>query len=396
LAVAVVLRLVWLWWPHDALIFDEAYYVNAARVIAERDVSPGDPYAGSTPGLDPNSPHPPLGKALIAGSIVLFGDGGIGWRLPSVIAAMISLVAVYAIVRASGETPWLGSLAVGLFAFDNLAFVHGRIGTLDMMSLAPILLGAWLALRGRWAWAGAACAVGTLVKLTAIFGVVAILAVFVFDLFRRYLRTRRVRIADFRPALGLLISYALVSLLGLWILDLRFTTFVDPFSHLAHMVSYGASLQTTGGSADIASYPWQWLVNDVEINYLRIAVDTTVDGSIVSSEPTIDFRGALNPVLIGAAPIAFLFAVALAWRAENRLAMWCVLWAAATYLPYYALVLVGHRITYLYYVLPAVPALAVAVALLLARANLPRIVAFGYVIGIGLAFVAYFPFRQLP
>jgi predicted membrane-bound dolichyl-phosphate-mannose-protein mannosyltransferase len=101
-------------------------------------------------------------------------------------------------------------------------------------------------------------------------------------------------------------------------------------------------------------------------------------------------------LLIGAAPIAFLFAGALAWRTENRLATWCVLWAAANYFPYYVLVLVGNRITYLYYVLPVVPALAIAVALLIARANLPRVVSVGYVVGVGLAFVAYFPFRQLP
>lgn len=392
----MVLRLLWLWWPQDALIFDESYYVNAARVIAGRDVPPGSPYEGSTPGLDPNSPHPPLAKALMAGSIVLFGDGGIGWRMPSVIAAMIALLALYGIVRASGESQWLGTLAVGLFAFDNLAFVHGRIGTLDMLSVAPVLVGAWLALRGRWAMAGAACAIGTLVKLTAVFGVIAILVLFALELASRYQETRRLRLRDLRPAAALLSSYVILSAAGLWMLGMSFTSFDSPVSHLAHMVSYGASLQTTGSPTGIASYPWQWLMNDVEINYLRIAVDTTVDGAIVSSEPTIDFRGAMNPLLIGVAPLAFLFAIGLAWRTGHRLALWCVVWAAANYLPYYVLVVVGHRITYLYYFLPVVPALAAAVALLLARAGLPRIVLAGYVAGVAWAFLAYFPFRQLP
>ena len=101
-------------------------------------------------------------------------------------------------------------------------------------------------------------------------------------------------------------------------------------------MSYGASLQTTGSLSGIARYPWQWLVNDVEVNYLRISVDATVDGAIVSSEPTIDF------------------------------------------------------------LLPVVPALAVAVALLITRAGLPRVVLAGYLIGFAWAFLAYFPFRQLP
>jgi hypothetical protein len=162
------------------------------------------------------------------------------------------------------------------------------------------------------------------------------------------------------------------------------------------MIAIGTSLSASGGPTGIASYPWQWLVNDVEISYLRLAVDTTVDGSVVSSDTTIDFRGAMNPVLLGAAPLAFLFALGLTLRTGNKLATWCVVWAAANYLPYYVLVLVGHRITYLYYFLPVVPALSVAVAMLLTRASLPRLVPFGYLICTLWAFLAYFPFRQVP
>ena len=51
---------------------------------------------------------------------------------------------------------------------------------------------------------------------------------------------------------------------------------------------------------------------------------------------------------------------------------------------------------YLYYFLPTVPALAIAVAILLARSGLPRVVAWGFIATFMLAFVAYFPFRQLP
>jgi hypothetical protein len=57
---------------------------------------------------------------------------------------------------------------------------------------------------------------------------------------------------------------------------------------------------------------------------------------------------------------------------------------------------VSHRSTYLYYMLPVVPAMAVATALLLQRARLPRAVTYVFVAAFAIAFLAYFPFRQLP
>ena len=61
-----------------------------------------------------------------------------------------------------------------------------------------------------------------------------------------------------------------------------------------------------------------------------------------------------------------------------------------------ALALLSQRITYLYYFLPVIPALAVATALVLRRSGLPRFVTVGYLIAFLAAFVAYFPFRQIP
>jgi len=400
LIAAFAARIVFLDLPHGALIFDEAYYVNAARKILGWVVPEGAHYWDAVAGLDPNQEHPPLGKVLMALSMLVFGDNGIGWRLPSLVAGLTALVAVYLIVRAAGETRWLGVLAVGLLAFDNLALVHSRIGTLDMMVLAPALLAAWMSLKGRWLAAGALVGVGMLFKLTALYGLLALLVWAALMLLLEWRERRKVRLRDFRPFVSLVLAFAVVTLGGLWLLGMRFSAQPGPIAHLQHMISYGANLKSSAGEPGscpgIDSAPWQWLVNDCEINYLRVNVTVKAGETIVAQRATVDFRGALNPILVGTMPLALLFAAWYALRRGSRLAGWALVWAGANWLPYVFLVAVSGRVTYLYYFLPVVPAIAVAVALLLRRSGLHRAVAWGFVAVYLLGFLAYFPFRQIP
>ena len=399
LIAAFVARVAWLDLPHG-LVFDEAYYVNAARTLLGWAVPAGAHYAGSPPGLDPNTEHPPLGKLLIAGSMLVFGDTGIGWRAPSLVAGMLSLGVMFAIVRAGRESARLGVLVVTLLAFDNLTLVHGRIATLDVLVLAPILVGSWLALRGRWALAGAAMAIGILVKLTAIYGVAAVLLLYLLEEGPRWWRAKRIPLRDLRAPITFASIFLILAFAGLAVLDARYTTFGTPFDHLGRMVEYGANLREPathiGFCPGVDSRPWQWLFNECQINYFRVDVSVHAGETIVSSHPSIDFRGAMNPLLAGAIPLSFLFAAWYAVRGGSRLARWAVAWGAANYLPYLILALVSQRITYIYYMLPVMPAVAVAATLLLRRGGLPRFVLWGFLVAYAVGVLAYYPFRQIP
>jgi 4-amino-4-deoxy-L-arabinose transferase-like glycosyltransferase len=397
LLVAVVLRELWLNVPAHSLIFDEAYYVNAARVILG--LTPTGHYVDSVPGFDPNTEHPALGKLFIAASMALLGDNSVAWRVPSVIAGMIALAAVFLIARATTRSAWLPVLVTAFVAFDNLTFVHGRIGTLDILVMAPMLVGSWLALRRRWILAGVAMGIALLVKITALYAIGAVALYLILTEGPAWWRARRIPRADLLGPLGFVIITFSIMIGGLTLLDVSLSQFPSPIDHIARIVNYGANLRapiTVGFCPEIDSRPLQWLFNECQISYFRSDVTVKVGEEITGKYATIDFRGALNPLLAGAIPLAALFTGWYAWRTRDRLALWAIAWAGANYVPYLILAALTPRVMYLYYALPLVPAAAVGIALLLTRSGLPRAVLWAFLAAYLVGFVAYFPFRAIP
>jgi dolichyl-phosphate-mannose-protein mannosyltransferase len=387
LGVTVATRLAWLDRPDKSLVFDESYYVNAARRLLGWTVPPGNPYTDAPAGLDPNSEHPPLGKVLIAASMRVFGDDPLGWRFPSLVAGLVVVLAVFLLVRSTGHSPWLAVYAAGVASLDNLLLVHSRIATLDVLFLAPLLVGAVLTLRKQWVWAGVACGLAVLVKVPAAFGLVALVVlVLVVPGGGRFVQ-RALRAA-------LLGGTAfVVATAGLWFLDTQYTHFDDPFSHMRYIKTYGLDLSRSGGPVNSESEPWQWLANEVQITYLRVDTQGLVDDKVVTTKPSVWFRGALNPALSGMGVVALFYA---AWRWVRRrdpLACWTVVWSAGVFLPYVGLSVFADRISYLFYALPLVPAYAVGASLLLWHEGLPRICRWGFAVALLIGFAAYFPFR---
>jgi 4-amino-4-deoxy-L-arabinose transferase-like glycosyltransferase len=278
-----------------------------------------------------------------------------------------------------------------------LTLVHSRIGTLDMLLVGFLLLGAWCALRGWPLLAGMACGVASLVKLTGIYGLVALILVEVVLAIWTWRREGgRWPVARLR-AVGLLFLGAVpLWFLGLWLLDAWFSFYRFPWDHLQYMLHYGFGLTRAGGPQGQESNPWQWLLNEVQMTYYRSDVQVLANNQVISSRAAIFFRGAMNPLIIGAAPLGVAYTLWYAWRFHDRLAVWVVCWIALTYLPFYPLAMLEHRISYIFYFLPTLPAVTVALAIFLRRGGLPLLVQWSYLLIVVVGFIGYYPFQTIP
>lgn len=423
------------------LIFDESYYVNAARVIAGIDPPAGSPYHGAPLGKDPNAEHPQLAKLAIAAGIEVFGDNTTGWRAGSILFSLIALLALYALVRACGGGPWLAVGASAVMALDNLMLVHGRIGTLDIYAVAMMLVSAALYMRRRPLLAGLALGIAACMKEVALCLLLVFALMEALQVARVWLR-RGERLGGLagigRPAsaddghleakapldgeaarrrmlartavsrtrqLALFAAGGAVGTLGLlWLLDVLVPAYDpgthtlyagNPFSHLSHMYNYAQLLKSKPGETGIASSPLAWLLNEKPINYARVAVSTSVAGKVVATHDTIRFEGVMNPFIIFLAIPALFAAVAAAWKTGERVAALGAAWCVGTYLPFFIGGEFSGRISYLYYMVIVMPGVYLVTTRFFGSRRMPAAATLGWAIALIYGFMHLFPIRTL-
>jgi len=109
------------------LYFDEIYFVRTAVEHIESII----PYEIS---------HPPLGKEIIAVSILIFGMNPLGWRLGGAILGVVILLVMYIFIKNMFGRTFVAACGTLLLGFDFMRFVQTRIATIDTFAVLFILL----------------------------------------------------------------------------------------------------------------------------------------------------------------------------------------------------------------------------------------------------------------
>jgi predicted membrane-bound dolichyl-phosphate-mannose-protein mannosyltransferase len=396
LIASAVLGVLWLDKPEGSLIFDEKYYVNVARIILRLPHDP-DVYENAPLGLDPNHEHPFIGKGLIALSTAIFGDNAYGWRIPSVVFGIMAILIMYLLIKKASGKSSLALFATFLFAFDNLVYVHSRIATLDIFMLTFMLLGFYLYFTNRLYLSAISMALSTLCKLGGLYGFAVII---VFHLARNM--SKHNGKTDWRAILDWIEKYTLTyiatGLIILVIVDRLWVGYQNPFDHMAFIYKYTGALKVTAPRKpnEIWSYPWEWLLNRVEIPYLKVDVNVLTNHEVSRTYSSILFKGAMNPLIIFLTIPSMIYVGYAYYETKDQVALFALIWFALTYFPFYPMSIIGHRIMYLFYFLNSVPSVCLAIAYLFLDQKPPRIILLVYCIAVLVGFGLMFPFKTIP
>lgn len=439
--VLFALHLLVISFPQNATVFDEAYYVPAARDILNIEAS--------------NPEHPFLGKAWIASGIYLFGDNWFGWRIIPTLFSILSLIVFYHISkRFLGQN--LAVYSTAILGFEVMFFVHGSLALLEVPSIFFALLSFWLYLERRdkkilniplFYWLSTiSMAISFLSKETAAFYVIII--IFLYISTRTKFTNYKELIPKFYKAIMLLLVLAGVYLIPVTAYDIVYqpssstleiiqetivhipnemgqiigTTTVtntttdkviigNAFEHLIYTVSYASGL-TISNDSDVnpGNYAWNWIlpipsyppspyyVEETEVRHTTRAEDEIIGVSAETKHPIAWYGIGTNiPIWWSIWLIVPFTTYNIIRKKGKEIDYFLLIWIVGTYLPMLYTSGVVGRIVYPFYFIQTVPALAIGIPYLVSSIVKDRVIRNIILITLMLTvlavFITYFPVR---
>lgn len=320
------------------LIFDERYYVSAARDMLN--------------GKAANNEHPPLAKVFVASGLAMLGDNPVGWRTSAILSSSISIVLIYVLSSHLCGRRDVSLCSAMLFAFDIMAFNLGQIALLDAPAMAFVLAASVTLLKGRYDLSGLFIGLASLCKLSSIFVYVGPLLFLVFVKGRQRDSIRGALRAYSRSVVMAMVVF----LVGLWLYDSWYSVFSkNPLGHISYMLAYHSGLKYQD-PADVI-LPLQWInpfepfapmpfyvLSSREVAYYGIYTPLWWSIWIIMPPSVCELLGRFK-------------------RGEtNGINLFTLLWILASFSPYLVLAYLMSRWVYPFYFYFTLPGLYVALA----------------------------------
>lgn len=365
--------------------------------------------------------HPPLGKLLIAGGMLIFGKTMFGMRAMGTIFGILLIPLMYIFGKKVTKDSWGGFAAAFLMMFDFMHFTHSRISSIDVYGVTFVLLMFYfmydfyvsrpqnLGLKKSFAMLLASgffmgCAIS--VKWNMAYGAVGLAIIFAITVFEQMWHRRLIAengleeqnpwtktfITDNIVKTGIFCVFAFIVLP----VTLYFATFI-PYTQVTDGTAYTfkdiLSLQgsiykyhssdVVGSTHSFQSAWYTWPVTARPL-WMYNSADN-IDGT----RGTIATMG--NPAVWWVGIACVIIALAIALKKKDRRMLPVFIAILALYLPW----MLVERCTFIYHYFPILPfvMLCIAYVVVYVKNNVPHgKLAIGIYFGIvALLFVMFFP-----
>jgi hypothetical protein len=388
--------------------------------------------------------HPPLVPALIAGGMAIFGEFNVvGWRFAPALLGTMSIPLLFGIAWKVSGSKKLAYLSAVLLAADVMFFSQSGAALLDVPEIFFGLAAFFAYFAGLRVWkldkyviSGVLLGLAGLAKETAIFLALALLTYILFFEDGK-LRHRAMAVLKVAVVVGVVFIVGLQaydsilvspSLPGTTSCPMNGSSFVQ---QVGYMLCYGSSLSSGCPWAcgwkdtNLGTYitPFNWITYYSPVAYLRTVVSVcpksvnNVCQGGAYSYVSVAYYGVTNfletwTVYIWIPLVAYSLYVtyrrkqltldssglestggnSVALPGELKFAAFALVLFLWSYVPYVVLFL-GGRVTYPFYFLPAVPAIAMGASYWMTRSWFPRWLMYVYVLMAFVFFFIYFPYK---
>ena len=421
-------------------IMDEIFYVPEGMAVLNGQQCS----TGVNAPTDCHLEHPPLVPALMAGGMALFGQfSAVGWRFAPALLGTFSIPLLFGIAWKVSGSKKIAYLSAILLAVDVMFFSQSGAGLLDSPEVFFGLAAFFAYFAGLKVWkfdkyviSGVLLGLAGLAKETAIFLALALLTyILIFE--DEKVRHRAFGVLKVAAVVGVVFVVGLQaydsilvspSLPGTTSCPMNGNTFVQ---QVGYMLCYGSSLSAGCPWAcgwkdnNLGNYitPLSWITYYSPVAYLRTVVSVcpnSLNGVCQGGEYSyvaVAYYGVTNFLetwtiyvwipLVGYTlyrfyrqkqPTLEAFGSEAAgvspvpMTGEMRFAAFALVLFLWSYVPYVVLFLAG-RVTYPFYFLAAVPAMAMGTSYWLTRSWFPKWLVYVYVVMAFVFFFIYFPYK---
>ena len=318
-----------------AYVFDEYWYVPAAKRIFQDGVN-----------LRPE--HPPLAQVLMATGIALFGDNPLGWRIFSVIFGVLSILALYLLVKEISKNEWTAFMSAALLSFEKMFFTFSSLALLDVFFIFFMILSFHLFFKNDLARSALVAGLGAVCKLNAVLTAPIFILYHVFDRFSLSIRDWVKSIRWMKIVIW--ISIFLVSFLAfLYLFDRVYTgpdtgIFSNPVNHLKYMLEIHSS-KYWPKSDELG--PWTWFYSPRNYYYGNLSI------------ARVAFLEVFNPFVTGLLLVSVPYAIYNLKKTKDRLSLFALIWFSVTYFVWFPSYFIFSRPLFSFYMLATIPSICI-------------------------------------